>query len=110
VDAAREELVRVLHLERCDFDRGARSSALPALDHRGSFSTQFRYVRGGFVLPTGLQLVVRSAGCDYGRFVLHGSPNLPVSRDARLAAVVIADQVGAALASAEGPRDREGQG
>jgi hypothetical protein len=41
------------------------------------------------------------AGTPSRAFVLHGRPNTPVTVDARIAAVVIADQVGAALAAGD---------
>jgi hypothetical protein len=100
IDAARRELVRVLQLDACEFDGSARPSSLPVLEHNGTFDTgRFHNVRGGFTLPSGIELHVRNGDRALGRFVLHGRPGVPVSIDARLAAVVIADQVGAAIAA-----------
>ena len=100
VETARRELIGVLHLAGCDFDERTAPSSLPRLERTGTFhGATFTYVQGGFVLPSGIDLEVASGGAMRGRFVLHGRPDKPVSIAARLAAVVIADQVGAALAA-----------
>jgi hypothetical protein len=105
IESARTELIAVLDLEACEFDRSTRPSSLPELEHSGAMSgAMLRYVRGGFTLPSGIELPVRSRGRRFGRFVLHGRPDAPVAIDARLAAIVIASQVGAALDAAEGER------
>jgi hypothetical protein len=98
IEVARRELIRVLDLDGCEFDRTAVRSPLPELAHSGAIEgARLQYVHGGFTLPSGIELPVRHHGRQIGRFVLHGRPNVPVAIDARLAAVVIAAQVGAAL-------------
>jgi hypothetical protein len=100
IDVARRELVRVLDLDACEFDDSTARSRLPVLEHTGTIDgVSLRYVHGGFTLPSGIELPVRSGGQRLGRFVLHGQAHVPVSIDARLAAVVIADQVGSVLRS-----------
>jgi hypothetical protein len=108
VATARRELVRILQLDGCEFDESKEPSSLPVLEHSGTFrAARFQYVRGGFTLPSGIELEVRSRGERLGRFVLHGRPDTPVTVDARIAAVVIADQVGAALAAGNEEKTRE---
>jgi hypothetical protein len=98
VELARRELVRVLQLTGCEFDDTAATSSLAVLEHSGTYeSTRFQFVHGGFALPSHSELAVLSRGEKVGRFVLHATPNTSVSLDARLAAVAIADQVGAVL-------------
>jgi hypothetical protein len=101
VESARRSLVAVLDLDACEFDRSTAASSLPVLAHTGALRAHhFEYVRGGgFTLPSGVELHVVCGGRRLGRFVLHGRPDIPVPVDARIAAVVIADQVGAALAT-----------
>ena len=102
IDTARRELRAVLSLDACEFDEQAPQVGLPTLEHTGTYvGVQFKYVPGGFVLPSGVQLAAPGAGRVRGRFVLHGDGKTPVPIDARLAAVVIADQVGAALAAGD---------
>jgi hypothetical protein len=109
IEAARRELIRVLDLDGCEFDRTTGRSPLPELAHSGAIEgARLQYVHGGFTLPSGIELPVRHRGRPLGRFVLHGRPNVPVAIDARLAAVVIASHVGAALDA--GDRDLGGSG
>jgi hypothetical protein len=110
VDAARSALMRVLQLDHCEFDEQRCTPSLPRLEHSGTFDgVQFRYVHGGFVLPSGVQLAVRRGGRHVGRFVLHGRQDTAVSLNARIAAVVIADEVGASFATDGGTKEREEQ-
>jgi K+-sensing histidine kinase KdpD len=98
IELARRELVRVLALDACEFDVDTSGSSLPVLEHTGTLNTvQHHFVHGGFTLPSGVELRVVAKGRDLGRFILHGRPDVPVSHDARLAAVVIADHVASAL-------------
>jgi hypothetical protein len=109
IEVARRELVRVLDLEACEFDPARTRSALPVLEHTGALTTvQHRFVRSGFALPSGVEVQLASRGRHLGRFILHGRPDVPVSHDARLAAVVIADHVASALAG-DGCSSREEQ-
>jgi hypothetical protein len=108
IHTARRELIEVLSLEACEFDEQQPRSGLPTLEHTGTFlGVQFKYVHGGFVLPSGVQLAVTGGGRVRGRFLLHGDGTTPVPLDARRAAVVIADQVGAALAAENGSKREE---
>ena len=47
-----------------------------------------------------VELLVQGQGRTLGRFLLEPTPGMPVSFDRRVVAVALADQVGAALASA----------
>ena len=100
IDAARSELKRLLFLAACDFERPNPESKLPRLLPTGVLSTStFHYVSGGFELPSGVDLLVRGDGRDLGRFVLYGTPGRAVAIERRMIAVVVAEQVGATLAS-----------
>jgi hypothetical protein len=108
VEHARRELIRLLQLEACEFDDSIQPSSLPVLEHTGAINgATYHYVRGGFTLPSGVELHVVGGGRALGRFVLHGRPGVPVPVDARIGAVVIADQVGAALAAGRRSRREE---
>jgi hypothetical protein len=108
IELARRELARVLQLAECEFDGTSTPCALPVLERSGTFqTTRLHYVGGGFRLPTDVELPVRGNGEKLGRFILHAQGKSSVSIDARLAAVVIADQVGEVLTNAESKRTRE---
>jgi hypothetical protein len=67
----------------------------------------FRFRAGAFELPDVFQLPVTARAAHAGRFVMWSRPDAGVSLEARVVAVAIADQVGAALAVA-GDRDEPG--
>lgn len=109
VRSARAQLVRVLSLERCDFEPAPLpASSLPVLGRAGGTGVSLhRYVDGGFVLPPGAQLPARGRLGEHGRFVLFGRDGVGVPIQRIRAAVVLADLVGVALDSA-GPADLVG--
>jgi hypothetical protein len=108
IDRARAELQHLLSLDACEFVPSPATdaiapSALPQVAHSGRIETNYlRYLEGGFELPVGAQLLAHGPRGNEGRFVLHGRPGTPVSLQRRLAAVVIADLVGARLGATGG--------
>lgn len=99
IEIARRELTVVLNLEQCEFDRSDEVESLPTLDHAGNVpAKRYEYYQRGLSLPDPARLAVLSGGESLGSFVLHPRPRTGASRDARLAAVAIADQVAAVLA------------
>jgi hypothetical protein len=110
VERARVELEHLLSLEACEFVATPTDTrSLPEMAHSGRIDTHYlRYLDGGFELPVGSQLPTRGPRGDEGHFVLHGRPSTPVSLQRRLAAVVVADLVGARLGDpGTGPTDGE---
>jgi hypothetical protein len=100
VRAARDELTGLLDLRTCRFEAVPVGLPLPRLERSGSVSGRaaWRLTSGEFELPAeGAELPVLSQGQQVGRFVLEPSSGRGVSLEARVAAVAIADQVGAAL-------------
>jgi K+-sensing histidine kinase KdpD len=98
--AVTAELIETLDLRNAWFERPPFIAALPKLERTGVIeATEHRYANGEFELPReGLALPVVGAGQTVGRFVLIPSPGVGVSKERRLSAVALADQVGAALA------------
>jgi hypothetical protein len=103
VDAARNELTQLLRLRECRYETAPFSGDYPALNRRGSTGGLLpSYVarRHGLELPTeGAELPVLAGGRQVARFVLVPTAGVGASTHARLAAVVIADQVGATIAN-----------
>jgi K+-sensing histidine kinase KdpD len=99
VERVRNELTALLHLRACRYEAGAADAPKMRLEHDG------RVLLGGRVwgvhrmgLPgPEIELLVQSQGRALGRFVLTPTPGYPVSRERRVVAVAIADQVGASL-------------
>jgi hypothetical protein len=102
------EICGVPPLNECRFDPSAVEPALPELGHDGRISlATARHSRIGSQLPgEGVQLSVLGRGRYLGRLLLLPTPGVPVSRERRLVAVALADQLGQALAAA--PRQVEG--
>lgn len=97
--AAEVELRDLLGLKGCRFEAPASLLAYPRLDESGRLDVhEHRFTREGFELPTaGVELPVYARGHQVGRFVLEPSPGVGISRERRVIAVAVADQVGAAL-------------
>ncbi|MFC9820462.1 hypothetical protein ACFWG6_36950 [Streptomyces erythrochromogenes] len=99
----RREVVGLLGLRGCRFEYGTLMGRLPRLEHDGSV-----WLRGGSVItewadwPDGeTELRVVGGGHYYGRFLLDACPGRPrPSEQARLVAVTLAAQAGAALDTA----------
>ncbi len=99
LEAAQGELIELLTLRSCRFEAQPILSALPRLDRGGQVETRvWRFRDGGFELPAeGVELPVYGRGQPLGRFVLEPTAGVGVTLEARVVAVAIADQVGAAL-------------
>jgi hypothetical protein len=98
--AVTAELIETLELRNCWFERPPFLAGLPRLERTGVVeSTEHRYADGEFELPReGAALPVVAGGRTLGRFVLIPTPGVGVSKERRLSAIALADQVGAALA------------
>ena len=96
------ELTDTLHLQNCWFERAPYLGALDAIGETGSLTTrEFRYTRDGFELSReGVEIPVRSGDRIIGRFVLLPTPGVGISKDDRLIALALADQVGIVLGRA----------
>jgi hypothetical protein len=97
IERLRIELTELLHLRECRYDH--RLSERPGLriEHDGSvmFGTNLWPYES---LPgPELDLFVKSQGRTLGRFVLNPTPGFPISAQARVVAVTLANQAGAAL-------------
>jgi hypothetical protein len=99
VGAAEEELAGLLQLTDCRFDRAPLDDLVARLERSGLIEGEhhFRFRGGAFELPDVFQLAVTARGTHAGRFVMWSTPDSGVSLEARVVAVAIADQVGAAL-------------
>jgi hypothetical protein len=96
------ELIDVLHLRSCSFERPPFATVLTPIEPNGTFPThEYRFARGGFELPReGVALPVQSSGEVVGRFALVPTPGAGVSLERRLVAVAMADQLGVVLGRA----------
>jgi hypothetical protein len=110
---AEHELRELLSLAESRFEQPHRTpdGTRLRLDRNGAVENQrhLRYARhadgrDGFQLPIGgVELPVLVHGEEVGHFVLVPTPGIPTTREDRLAAVVIADQVAAASTSTRVP-------
>ena len=100
--AVTAELTDTLHLQNCWFERAPYLGVLDAIGETGSLTTrEFRYTRDGFELSReGVEIPVRSGDRIIGRFVLIPTPGVGISKDDRLIALALADQVGIVLGRA----------
>ena len=98
------ELIGLLSLRDCRFDKPPFSSELPMLERNGAISGDHRHWIGGeYTLPAqGAEIPVLGRGRSFGRLVLVPDLSVGVSIEERIVAVALADQLGAALA-AEAP-------
>jgi Domain of unknown function (DUF4118) len=104
------ELVSLLALLGCRFEVEPTGPTLPVLERSGRVEAPYRRVgsTGELALPPlGVRLPVVGAGRQVGSLVLEPDPAVGVSLEARLVAVALADQLGAALAH-DGRQDAEG--
>jgi hypothetical protein len=99
--SVRAELVELLSLRECEFEEAPFTSALPLLGRNGGIDGgRRRWVAGEFTLPAeGVEVPVLGRGRLFGRFVLIPDWDVGVSIEERAVAVVLADQLGAALAA-----------
>jgi hypothetical protein len=97
------ELVALFDLEDCRYEPFPDpADGLPRLGARGAIEglRVFRWAQGEFALPLGgVELPVVGAGTQLGRLVLEARPATPASIDQRMVAMVLADELGATMAS-----------
>jgi GAF domain-containing protein len=108
IDAVRDALVPLLHLESCRFDPSGAAVTVPFIERPGFVSySVYRWDAADQGLPPSpVTLPVRSGGRLLGRFMLEG-PIVPVHIDDQrlMTAVVLADLTGVVLDRSE-PRRR----
>jgi hypothetical protein len=101
VAAVRQDLLELLALSDCRFESYALASGRARLRRNGEVERgdeRFDVERDG--LPDGeVDLVVQSKDQSYGVFVMVVGEHSPVTIEQRIVALVLADQVGAALAA-----------
>lgn len=97
------ELVRLLTLERCEFETAPYGPPMPRLERNGVVvSDRYRLVAGEFALPEeGVELPVMGRGRQVGRLVMYPRADAGASLEERMVAVALSDQLGAALAAAD---------
>ncbi|MFD4246810.1 DUF4118 domain-containing protein [Streptomyces sp. NPDC058525] len=103
VEYVRRELVGLLGLRGCRFEYGTLMGHLPRLEHDGSlWLRRGRHVAEYAEWPEGeTELRAVGGGHYYGRYLLDPLPGRPLpSEEARLVAVALAAQAGAALDTA----------
>jgi hypothetical protein len=104
VSAVRRELVELFDLVECTYRPAGDESGpeLPRLSRRGAIEglRAMRFEHGEFQLPPdGIELPVVGGGRQLGRFVMVGRPGAGASLEQRLVAVVLADELGIAMAA-----------
>jgi hypothetical protein len=107
------ELIALFDLDDCRLETGSGVEAvpLPRLGARGAIEGPrvFQWAQGELALPTGgVELPVVGAGAQLGRLVLMARPGTPASLERRMVAMVLADELGVALAAGlhpDGSRD-----
>lgn len=105
VDHVRSQLIDLLQLRTCRFEYGSLIGHPPRLEHDGSIVVgRKQWDADGLGLPSeNVELRVFGNGTYIGRFMLEPSPGALPSQQARLVAVTLANQVGAAVDSMRRP-------
>jgi len=101
IDLTVVEITDLLALVGCRFEVEATGPTLPVLERSGRIESPYRRVGPDGELaipPLGARLPVVGGGRQVGSLVLEPDPAVGVSVEARLVAVALADQLGAALA------------
>ena len=102
IDLVVAEVTQLLSLVACRFEIEATGPLVPVLERSGRIESPHRRVGpdGELALPPlGVRLPVVGAGHQVGSLVLDPDPTIGVTVEARLVAVALADQLGAALAA-----------
>jgi hypothetical protein len=110
IDLTVTELTSLLSLLGCRYEVEASGPVLPMLERSGRVEAPYRMVgvTGELALPPlGVRLPVVGGGRQVGSLVLDPDPSVGVSLEARLVAIALADQLGAALANGS-RQDAEG--
>lgn len=104
IDAAADELTRLLSLRSCRFELPPYGESLQRLERSGVVIPPKQRItvshmgRHGLEFPAeGVELPVLQRGREVGRFVLVPEPGQGASLEQRVVAVALADQVGAAV-------------
>jgi K+-sensing histidine kinase KdpD len=104
IDQVTTSLTRLLSLRGCEFQYGIAGVGRPArIEHDGDVMIDGRaydVVNGGLPAGRETELLVENGGRLQGRFLLRPDPAARPTHEQLLVAVALADQVGAALASA----------
>jgi hypothetical protein len=95
------ELIDLLRLRDCFFEHQPYATSLPRLERSGAMPARVhRFAGGEFTLPAdGADIAVLGRGQEAGRLVLIPDPELGASLEARVVAIALADQLGAAIAA-----------
>ncbi|GGU73223.1 hypothetical protein GCM10010211_43860 [Streptomyces albospinus] len=102
VDHVKQELIELLELRACRFEYGTLLGHPPRLEQDGSVTAgrrRWNVDEHGWP-PEEIELRAIGNGRYQGRFMLRPSPDARPSLQARLVAVTLADQAGAALDTA----------
>jgi hypothetical protein len=100
IDLTVEEMTGLMSLVACRFETEATGPVLPVLERSGRIEASYRRVGADGELalpPLGVRLPVVGDGHQIGSLVLDPDPSVGVPLEARLVAVALADQLGAAL-------------
>jgi Domain of unknown function (DUF4118) len=104
IDQVNASLIRLLSLRGSEFQYGIAGVGRPArIEHDGNVVIDGRVydvVNGGLPASRGTELLVENGGLLQGRFLLRPDPAARPTREQLLVAVALADQVGAAVATA----------
>jgi K+-sensing histidine kinase KdpD len=104
IEEVNASLIRLLSLRGSEFQYGVAGVGRPArIEHDGDVMIDGRaydVVNGGLPANRGTELLVENGGRLQGRFLMRPDPAARPTHEQLLVAVALADQVGAALASA----------
>jgi hypothetical protein len=94
------ELVGLLDLRDCFFERPPLGRPLPRLERNGAVTgvSKLRFTGDEFALPPEVELPVLGRGRQVGRYVLVSNPKVGASLEERMVAVALSDQLGAVVA------------
>ena len=106
VDHVKKQLIGLLDLEGCRFERGSLFGHPPRLAPDGNVMMgHYRWEFERWGLPSEeIELPISGTGQYYGRFMLNPKPGSKPSLQARLVAVTLADQAGRAFGASETAR------
>jgi hypothetical protein len=102
LDAVQRELTELFGLWDCWLELPPFLWVIPRMDRGGTVAGgEHEWRESGFTLPRdGVELPVVARGDEVARLVLLAGPDTPASLDQRVVAVALADQLGAAMATA----------